>query len=340
MISHPAAEDAAVAPPAGVTSLPPEHLACIDCGVAVAPPHAPDSVETVTAYAVAGAVQLHALRNATLDFEMTCCPACAERRDYAHTLLEAHPSVRAGIGSMSIALHQAAGALSALAVIGMQPPTIRTRGELAALLDALTIVGLGARWSTWCSPVLGSGITRESCAAEPWSHVGADAKSGMRDAYGSYLRRCVEVPRGYRPPIASAAALAVAERSGEVFVSEGCLACGVGSVLALPSRSHEVWTVATISPVALGGRAMGGKRIAGYLCGACARATEEIGAFGPTAWGVALLAHLKVPRRAYIDTQLDDIVGWGVQAANGQRRPNREPWEHLAGLDELREALA
>lgn len=105
--------------------------------------------------------------------------------------------------------------------------------------------------------------------------------------------------------------------------STACLMCGIASVLVSAldlARGVQVWWESGT----------------GHLCPACSAAVEHVGALGPTAIERALILHLTgTAPSGWGDVSLDGLVGW---VALSTARPNSSPWEHVAGLDEIRES--
>lgn len=296
-----------------VAPLPEGHLACLACGVAVPPPHA--HTEVLTAY---GPREGEPLTQGALRAErritFTRCASCQETYERAHDLMDTYPRVGQAIGSRSIAEHRVSLALLALDALARPAPSI-SEHHLRLLLGHLLPACGGLLWSSRYVPLWGRDAGTRQAAAQRWAHVHPETRSVLAEAYGALLRARIEAPRPVHHPEGG-----------------GCLLCGVGAVMALPSQS--AWTPKTTSPSSIGGR--GPERLSGYLCPACTGAVAEAGSTGPSAMEKALLRHLQVPRRSLAPVELVGLVGWG--ALGDEARPNSSPWEHLGPLERIADA--
>lgn len=287
------------------TDLPEGHLPCLACGVAVPPPH--EATEQITWPAISEGAP--SVRRPARTITMTRCESCRSTRTQAEALAASNRRLVAGIGSPSIATYRLELALTGLDVVGATLRDSTERG-LRLLLEHMTIPGGLSRWARHAE-------SASRCAEAPWSFVGDEARADLRKGYAALLRARVERPRPVPHPEGG-----------------GCLLCGVGAVLALPSRAHTVWTARTVTPSSLGGR--GPERISGYLCPLCESAADAARSVGPSAMEGSLLAYLEVPRRAYAPVELRGLVGWG--ALHPAAEPNETPWQHMGSLERFRDA--
>lgn len=316
MNTQPQTEDTQTEP---IVPLGPNEMACMTCGVAVPGPHRRKDVEgfgTTWKLLIPGSPK--AGNTPVAAVMMTRCADCRALRQLALTLLDEHPRVQQGVGSRSIALDRVENALAALDVLGQAAPTLRTDHDLRLLIDPdRGLATGGVAWrseyanSSWQKP---ADVPRRAASAR-WAHVGQEQRQALRDGFAAMLRARTERPRTYAPPTDG---------------PRGCLLCGVGTVVALPSRSTEVWTVASVPARALGGRGGGGSTLHGYLCPACSSAVEEAGGVGPSAMELSLRRHLGVRQRGYGgpgEVQLVGLVGWG--ALPGPVAVNAMRWQHV-----------
>lgn len=302
-------------------ALPMGSLACMACGVAVNTREAAQAgvgVEVVTAMGRVNNISRRVDNILLFETELTHCAECAAISARAVTLLGMHPRVRAEIGSLSIALDRVEGALLALDVIGQPAPTISTDNELRLLVEHLLPVGSTLRWSRRFSQVLTGDVG--TCSSSRWAHVTEGQRQETHDDVDEYQRVRDEKPELFGPPAGGL---------------RGCLLCGVGAVLAMPSRSGEVWTAENVSTGVLGGR-LSAERVDGYTCPTCSRAVDEAGSLGATAMERSIVLHLGVQRLSMTVPKLVGLIGWA--ALGGE--PNDESWSHLRSLVELRGALA
>jgi len=299
-------------------------LACLSCGVAVAPPHA--AVVPFYASGRMGAFQPVTQAEHFTTERMARCRACAANEQRAEQVLAAHPAVAHSIGGHSVAVHRVSGALDALAALyaaGHRTLSVDALTQddrsVRLLLHHLTPVGVAARWSGRFTPVLDRTAAPGTASAHPWGHVDAALASALRDAYAALLRARVTTPRPIPPP---------ADGS-----PRGCLLCGVATVTALPSA--QVWTAVKVTTAALGGQPSP-DRLPGHLCPTCARAADEAGGIGPTAMERSLMDHLGVGR-SMAATDLVGMVAWC--ALRPTPEPSAAPWEHLGDLRALVDSL-
>ena len=289
----------------GTTDLPEGHLPCLACGVAVPPPH--EATEQITWPAITEGAP--SVRRPARTITMTRCEPCRATRAKAEVLAAGHRRMVAGIGSPSIAVYHLELALTGLDVLGARLHESTERGA-RLLLQHMTIPGGLARWATQAE-------SADTCAEARWSFVDHEARAVLRKGYAALLRARVEKPRPVPHPEGG-----------------GCLLCGVGAVLGLPSRAHSVWRARTVTPSSLGGR--GPERISGYLCPLCESAADAARSVGPSAMEGSLLAYLQVPRRSYAPVELRGLVGWASLGATAE--PNETPWQHMGSLEPFRDA--
>jgi hypothetical protein len=334
--------------------LPPGHLACAQCGIAVLQ----NGQAPVVAEAFSRADQPpRAPRPTTsplwsLHTEFLQCPACLARDEVADALLDAHPRVRARLGSA--ARHQVTCALAGLAVLNHDlAASALPEPVVMSLLRHLSAPGSMVRWMARFAPVLLSTATPGTCGPWPWSHVRGLARLHLREGYAAVLADRVASgapPVALRPPEPEAG-------SAALRLSGACLLCGVGSVrlpaatvLALGGRrsaAHSVWLPLTTTPASLGGPGSA-ERIAGFACPSCFDAVDIEGAVGPSALERAFIEHLRSTGREddamkLVSVDVDGLAGWGVLAYVARRRgeptlaANRVAWGHIRLTDCLRE---
>ncbi len=163
--------------------------------------------------------------------------------------------------------------------------------------------------------------TAGTCSSAPWAHVGEELRVTLREAAARWMRERIERPARVAPPADS-------DR-------RGCLFCGVGHVMAMPSRADTVWTATSTTLRTLGGHSA--SVIDGDTCPTCAVAIERAGSVGIGAMQRAVLDFVgfKPAGPAAADIELD-VVGWGALPTGTQ--PNATPWQHL-DVDTLRREL-
>ncbi len=303
--------------PFAAVPLPPGHVPCMDCGVAVSPE---DQAATETvgmwSYGRVGAMPVQASRNRSSQVPMSRCPACLAIRDAARDLLAEHRQVAAALGP-DAALHRVEMALLALDVLGAPTPSLPTTASLLALIEHLCVPGGLARWAARYSPFMLATAEVGTCSPARWAHLddsedGRERREGVREGYGSLLYERTRRPHQVACP------------------SGGCMMCGIASYEAL--EDYGVWTEHTTRASGLGGR-YGMDRVTGHLCPACEGVVLHVGGFGPTSLERALVAYLGVPNATLGAVDLVGVRGW---AAMGKGTPpNSRPWAHLAGLEAL-----
>ena len=291
----------------------PEWAQCASCGIAVQGPFAREEVDEIVA-------QLG--RQSEFRRVLVRCRTCTEVRGKAEALLREHPVERARIGSLSIGTHRLECALDALDALSAPPEQIAklttTSADIRSLIAYLAVPGGTARWAAHVMLLR----PRQSASAERWEHLSDADRAELREALAALLRARVEAPRPYVCP------------SDTGF--SGCLLCGVGTVLALPSTAeHGLWVEMSADSASLGGPARPDS-IDGYVCLNCDAAIDSAGAVGQTAMTLSVLRLLGVPPGLKYFDDLAGVVGW---AAMSGAPPNVKPWEHL-DLSELREAAA
>lgn len=216
--------------------------------------------------------------------------------------------------------------LFGLAILHQEPPT----EDLGALLPRMHPPSHGVWFS---NP---GKLTRDLCSAYPWAHVTTAQRAELRSAYAAVLRDRLALSE---PPVAIRCP------------SGGCLLCGVASVdraaIEVTRRggplatAQAVWLPISPSPTALGGS--GPDLVKGHVCPACADAIDSAGAVGPTARGLAVVAHVgqsSEEKAERLRDRLGDdfppvLPAW---AALRDAEPSAEPWSHLRRvLDRLSE---
>lgn len=302
-----------------VIPLPAGSLACMTCGVSVAPPYADvESFGSSWKDLTPGRPKDgHTPISAVM---LTRCAHCLTIRDRAEMLLDAHPAVQQAIGARSIALHQVESAMAGLdALDSPAAASVRTDQDLRLLIEHMTVPGAGTHWSRqFAFRTYQPGTAPQTCASARWAHLTDEQRQVLRDGLGKLLRARVDHPRAYAPPADTDL--------------RGCLFCGVGTVEALPSRSHEAWTRESVSPRVIGGP-HGTETITGYLCPTCDRAVDEAGSLGPSAMERSVRLQLGIRQTGYTTVELDGVVGWGTLPGAA---PNSRPWEHLGDVEEVR----
>ncbi|MGR0219517.1 hypothetical protein [Agromyces sp. ZXT2-6] len=291
-----------------------DDLACLACGQVVPAPH----TERVDFDGWHRATRDNPRPPAARTITLTRCDRCRKVHDRAATRLDAYPRVQAHMGSRSIGLHRVEAALNALDAIRRDLP-IHTDGSLRLLIEHMTATGVAARWASRFSPVRTKDARDAEAASQPWGHLTDWQWTDLRKAFAGLLNARVERPLRYGPPIGG-----------------GCMLCGVGTISALPSQAAGLWTPATASPTAIGGRPTP-ERLASYLCPTCERAREEIGAIGPTTMERSIMLHLDVRRRSLTATELVGLVGW---LASGVDEPNARAWQHVPNIESLANELS
>lgn len=295
---------------------------CASCGVGVAGPFERDDLDVLTVATRDG--------RAEADIIMTRCSTCRSIYEAARGLVMAHPSVRAAIGSPSVAAHRLELALVALDYLGIRDPRVidnltDTAGDLRRLLTFMTIPGGGLRWAARFVGPDARSAARAQANREPWQHVTAADRAAVQRAWVHMYADRTEKPTEYVCP---------PDEDGH---PSGCMLCGVASVTALPSQERAaggLWTVIEgVDPSALGGS--GPETVDGHVCPACDNAIDAAGGIGQGAMRRAVLGHLGVPWHDRTVGEVDGLRGWSTLGAGAQ--PNREPWGHVY-LERLREA--
>jgi hypothetical protein len=292
--------------------LPPDHLACPGCGVAV-PPSQQGGVITATVLPTGAPGAPPPPHAQSRQVSFTRCPSCAALRERAEALVADHPRLAHRLGP-DTAVHRVECGLLALDAVGLPAPDAPDEGAVADLVRLLFPVGTGVRWLARFSPSLT--VPLGTCTAAPWGHLLDEQRQACLSARASMLR--ARVARS-APPVA------VASPS-----HGGCLMCGVSAVRVAAVRveqdggpqvtARDVWRPVTTTCNALGGPPSPAL-LAGHLCPACAAALDAVGAVGPTAMERAVREHLGIDGPA---VPLDGLVGW----ASSGRPPNAAPWDH------------
>jgi len=288
--------------------LPEGSLACRSCGVAVRDP-APARVETMLVYGQrAASAAARGIPFVAKEVSVTRCDDCAARRADAEALVAAHPRVDRENGNVGIDRLDAA--LAALDIQGFRRrqkygSLAKTDGDLRVLISDFAPLGAAASWSV---DFAGTGL----CSTKRWAHVSEELTRRVAETYREVVHRRSEVPAPFAPPQDGA---------------RGCLFCGVGTLVAKPSKAPLAWgDLHWLQPGALGGKRQP-ESIAGYLCPACRAAVQREGAPGVPAVERALLAHLGYEiRLGYVLYFPSWASAW---IATASASPNAEPWEHV-----------
>ncbi len=322
-----------------VVDLPPDWLACADCGIATpAPPQGSPLLVTATTHARAG--DYPGLTSPPpVDVTFTRCDACRARADLAGVLLDAHPRITHSIGSPSVAEHRLGSALVGLAAISRPEPDPATATDLdlRRLLAHLSGPGALARWSARYSPVLALDARLSTAAAHPFAHVTPE----QRAALGTGWAACLNERQAAAAP-AIDVPLALSRTSAMHEALTGCLLCGVASVRVsavevarargVQAVARQVWSSAAVSLTSLGAR-RSPALLVGRICPACSRAVEHAESIGPTALLIALSEHLRpghaITRHLAQSLDVPGLVGWAALAIEGWP-PNATPWAHVS----------
>lgn len=312
-------------------ALPPESLACIDCGVAVAlvPGLKPIVVPTTNAPTKGPAV---------VEVKLLRCEGCQRIADSAAAAIGRMPGLAAKLGTEG-AVHRLSSAMFALVLL-RQPVPDPDAATAAALIRSLSTVGACARWITNLAPVVT--VSPKACAREPWSHVSDELMDAARSAYAGMLAEKVAAkasPVVLAPPNAPDPELA-----------RGCLYCGVGALAvgaeeAVRSGGQEsarwiAWHPITISTPSAIGAPVSPDPVKGWLCPKCTQAIEDVAVVGQASMEKALRAYLAEAGRSdelrrITGGELSQIASWAgfvlLQRRRGRPvpKPNREPWGHL-----------
>lgn len=302
---------------APLVPLPPRHLACGTCGVAVPLGGEVTDVEVTD---VVGRPKLPPFRDGTpqvlLRVSLSVCADCLAHRARARSLVD---------DSNPRALMRAGVAGDALAVIGRPVPERLSASALAALLHHL-----GDADVAWASRFLDRVEDPQDagrCSPTPWAHVPETTRTALRRAYMAHLdqRRAQSAPPVYLgPPSADG----------------GCLMCGVAGVEISPvdviaRGGLEKARQALWRPISADARVLGGPPspvpLSGHLCPSCARARNEAGSTGLRACERALRAHLLATGRSEEAQRVREgetygLVAWG--ALRDRPQPG-EAWGHV-----------
>lgn len=291
-VTVPAPDDA----PA-IVDLPPGTLPCRVCGVAVEQADAAAVAEPIVRekYGHEGRLVSQDVQPAVM------CRACLAINNEAHRMVPLHLL-------LGVRFQRVVDTLYALDALGGPAPTFIDADDLVALINHLPAAGMVA---------FGGGAKVGTAAVRRWSHVSDGLRRTLREGAARWMKERLEVPAPFAPPIYS-------ER-------RGCLFCGIGTVMALPSRSAEVWTEAYVSVSQLGGGNGATGAVDGHVCPACATAIATTDGGGIAALQAAVLAFIGYQRTNLTPIQLTGLRGWGLRS---DTTPNRTPWAHvdLAGL--------
>ncbi|MGO4957916.1 hypothetical protein ACTQ49_11735 [Luteococcus sp. Sow4_B9] len=317
-------------PTATLVPLAPEHLACRSCGQAAGTTLA----ETVQ---LPGTVLAdHYYQGPSLGLGV--CTRCAVLEDRARDLVRQHPAASAAFGPGGV-LPRALAVVAAHEILGRPLP--------AATIDDAefsTLIRLFGWVSVWRWVAALDRGKMGQCAAEPWSHVPAKARSTLRERFATLVaeRHAATLPpERIAPPAPTAEAVRRAEMGGAVgahAVPGGCLMCGraaleLAALQVLQEGGAREAAAKHWHPLALG-------RTVGHVCDACHQAVQLDGAVGPSATELALVQACRLGSRYPVgEVALEGITPWAELADRGAA-PNLEPWAHLGSLAELTSALA
>lgn len=283
--------------PANPITLPVGHLACEECGVAVPVDVIAEMIEPKKARRT----------------PYTRCPDCRALHQRAVELAEEHPFLISRMGMPVVDRIQ--WTLWALAVIGHKARA----GDVAVMLTRLYLLGQKVGFRTSTERV------RRECSPYPWAHVGLSERAALRAAFGAALRD------------------RLALRAEPVVIdcpSTACLVCGIATITrsaievsrrgSIGATQLATWRAVLVDQTSLGGPPSP-ERVEGHVCPDCTVATDEVGAVGYRARGVALVAHVE-------RTQGRDVAAWlhsdlppavPAWAGMGSRAPSDAHWGHL-----------
>lgn len=290
--------------------LPPDHLACEACGVAVASSVVASRTSVPTPSERAKGV-----------VEFARCSDCEAIREQARAYVDAHPVLVTRLGD--IAVERIESVLFGLAILAQPVPD-----NLAMLLPRLHPAAHGV----WFSNPLT--LQPKRCSPRPWAHVSLSQRAELRKAFAASLRDRLALSA---PPV------------DVVCPSGGCLLCGVRAVERSAVEVNQrggpaaaaiaVWRPILTSVHALGRR--GPDQVSGHVCPACDKAIRDAGGIGQVAIGNAVLAHVQHTKgeakarrlRSLLEADYPlHLLGWGAL----NQRPSGSPWFHLVKvLDRL-----
>jgi hypothetical protein len=321
-----------VQPETTTVDLPPDALACIDCGV-------PVTLDAVGAKPIV-VTTTKALARTVVDVEVLRCGACQQVSDVATAAIERMPLLAAKMGTEGAA-HRLSSALLALVLLGRPvPDDLSDRAAVMSLIRHLSIPGASARWVTRLAPVLT--VSPTACGTAPWSHVSEELLSTARSAYAAMLAERVAAKA---PPVVLAP-----PNAPDPDLARGCLYCGVGALAVAADEAARAggtesarwiaWQpISILTPSSIGAPASA-EPVRGWLCPRCAAVVEDMAVVGQSSMEKALRAHLaEVGRtddlRRITGGELSQLASWAgfvlLQRRRGRPvpRPNREPWGHL-----------
>lgn len=211
-----------------------------------------------------------------------------------------------------------AGVLHAFDLLGGPEIAFTDGDDFVALLEQPLGIDNPAPFGAVAELVGFAGAAKiRACATERFGHVDPALRRSLREAAARWMRQRLERPAPIAPPRSSAL--------------RGCVMCGVGTVVALPSRSHEAWSETYVSASALGAGNGAAGAVDGFTCPACTAAIASTDGPGVAALEAAVLAFVGYERRSLTPPTIHGLRGWAlVEGA----RPNARPWGHvdLAGL--------
>lgn len=296
-------------------------LACRNCGVAVFGA-TPEKLASYGQVVRVGPTQL--VQHRDLEFTMATCDDCAATRMRAEAIVAEHPRVFRRMGSPRYSADLVETALLGLDAIGIRPD----RADQLAATDAgvklvtkhLGPVSAAVTWAARFAPLRNLDADPATCAPKRWTHVTGAEQQELRRAYAAMLRERTERPVPIAPPDDGV---------------RGCITCGVGSVMEVPSKRDEVWGQRhRVSAFVMGGR--GTDAVLGYLCPACRAAFKHTGSFGPTLLEIAVLTHLGLDKEPYAEVEMG-LRAWSALPPGTP--PNATPWQHVPDLMQLEDRL-
>lgn len=265
----------------------------------------------------------------TIDMPVGRCQVCQQIHDSAYDMLLSNWQVQRAIGDRSIALWRIELALYALDALGVTDPRLIDKytgsaGALLKTIEALAVAGGQALWVTAARARRGQQALSQPPSPQRWAHVSPAARRALDEA-----RVSMYVAANAKP-----APIPATDEDGR---PTGCMLCGVGAVLALPSEADQVWVQTMTDPETIGAKPAPDP-IEGVLCPRCEGAVDRARGIGGSAMRISVLDFLG----ADYGPRWDDLaphfsaVGWAALPSGA--RPNAAPWEHI-DLEPLREAI-
>lgn len=186
--------------------------------------------------------------------------------------------------------------------------TIKRPRDLSLALEHLIALGGSIRWRSRFEGLADRDARPDTAAAMTWAHVNAEQLGEARRAFAGYLRARIERP----VPVVPTNDLA-------------CFVCGIGEVVALPSRAATAWHTVKLSPEHLGGKP-GTRRTEVEVCRTCIAEHNAVRAWGPTLLDVLVLRAAGVENHPGAQNVQTAARAWGT---TGRRHANATPFAHL-----------